>query len=202
MIPPNHSPVAMNQTKRVTIYARVSTKDQHPETQVNDLKRYARDRGFKVMKVYEEKASGKRADRPEFQKLLDDIRKRKTDAVLVWKLDRLARSTRELLNRLEEFRTINVELISYTENIDTTTPAGKALFSMVAVFAEFENDIRSERIIAGMQNAKSKGKQLGRPTISDETIRRIRQMQKQGLPDSQIIRTVKVSRNTLKKYAS
>lgn len=192
----------MNQTKRVTIYARVSTKDQHPETQVNDLKRYARDRGFKVMKVYEEKASGKRADRPEFQKLLDDIRKRKTDAVLVWKLDRLARSTRELLNRLEEFRTINVELISYTENIDTTTPAGKALFSMVAVFAEFENDIRSERIIAGMQNAKSKGKQLGRPTISDETIRRIRQMQKQGLPDSQIIRTVKVSRNTLKKYAS
>lgn len=192
----------MNQTKRVTIYARVSTKDQHPETQVNDLKRYARDRGFKVMKVYEEKASGKRSDRPEFQKLLDDIRKRRTDAVLVWKLDRLARSTRELLNRLEEFRTINVELISYTENIDTTTPAGKALFSMVAVFAEFENDIRSERIIAGMQNAKSKGKQLGRPTISDETIRRIRQMQKQGLPDSQIIRTVKVSRNTLKKYAS
>lgn len=192
----------MNQTKRVTIYARVSTKDQHPETQVNDLKRYARDRGFKVMKVYEEKASGKRADRPEFQKLLDDIRKRRTDAVLVWKLDRLARSTRELLNRLEEFRTINVELISYTENIDTTTPAGKALFSMVAVFAEFENDIRSERIIAGMQNAKSKGKQLGRPTIPEETIRRIRQMQKQGLPDSQIIRTVKVSRNTLKKYAS
>lgn len=192
----------MSQNKRVTIYARVSTKDQHPETQINDLKRYARDRSFRVMKVYEEKASGKRSDRPEFQKLLDDIRKRKTDAVLVWKLDRLARSTRELLNRLEEFRTIGVELISYTENIDTTTPAGKALFSMVAVFAEFENDIRSERIIAGMQNAKSKGKQLGRPTISEETIRRIRQMQKQGLPDSQIIRTVKVSRNTLKKYAS
>ncbi len=113
---------------------------------------------------------------------------------------RLARSTRELLNRLEEFRTLKVELISYTENIDTTTPAGKAMFSMVAVFAEFENDIRSERIRAGMENAKQKGKHLGRPPTLESTIKKIKQMSKVGLPAAHIMRETGVSRNTVKKY--
>jgi len=190
-------------TKRVTIYARVSTQDQHPETQVRDLKRFAKDRALKVIKVYQEKASAAtnhKVPRPQFEKLLDDVRKRRTDAVLVWKLDRLARSTRELLNRLEEFRTLGVELISYTENIDTTTPAGKALFSMVAVFAEFENDIRRERTIAGMQTARAKGKHLGRPHLSPETIKRIKDLKAQGLPDAFIMRDTDLSRNTIKKY--
>jgi len=187
-------------TKRVTIYARVSTKDQHPETQVKQLKQFAKDRGFKVVKVYKEKASGKRNDRPQFQKLLDDVRKLRTDAVLVWKLDRLARSTRELLNRLEEFITLKVELLSYTENIDTSTPAGKAMFSMVAVFAEFENDIRSERIIAGMENAKAKGKRLGRPNVSPDLIETVRDLKSKGLPYSLIMRETGLSRNTIKKY--
>lgn len=190
-------------TKRTTIYARVSTRDQHPETQVRDLKRFAQDRGLKVVKIYQEKASAaanRRAERPQLQKLLDDVRKRRTDAVLVWKLDRLARSTRELLNRLEEFRGLGVELLSYTENIDTTTPAGKALFSMVAVFAEFENDIRSERIIAGMQTAKAKGKHLGRPRLPQSTVNRIRDLNSKGLPDAHIMQATGVARNTLKKY--
>ena len=189
-------------SKKTTIYARVSTQDQHPEAQVKQLKRYANDRGLQVVNIYEEKVSATKTDRPQLQKLLDDVRKRKTDAVLIWKLDRLARSTRELLNRLEEFRTLNVELISYTENIDTTTPAGKAMFSMVAVFAEFENDIRSERIRAGMENAKQKGKHLGRPPTPDATIKKIKQMSKVGLPNAHIMRETGISRNTIKKYTS
>ena len=151
--------------KNATIYARVSTKDQHPENQVKQLKEFAKARKFNVIKIYQEKRSGKKNDRPLFQQLLNDVRKRKTDVVLVWKLDRLARSTTELLNRLEEFKNLGVELLSYTENIDTTTPSGKALFSMVAVFAEFENDIRSEWIISGMQRAKEKDSKIGRPAL-------------------------------------
>ena len=184
---------------RVSIYARVSTRDQHPENQVSQLVQYANDRGLNIIKVYEEKASGTNNDRKEFQRLLDDVRKRKTSAVLIWKLDRLARSTRELLNCLEEFRTLGVELMSYTENIDTTTPAGKALFSMVAVFAEFENDIRSERIKAGMENARAKGRQLGRPRISEELIERIRYLKSQGYSDGAIMRSTGLARNTVKK---
>ncbi len=190
-------------TKRTTIYARVSTKDQHSETQVRDLKRFAKDRGLKVIKVYQEKASAaanRNNTRSQFENLLDDVRKRRTDAVLVWKLDRLARSTRELLNRLEEFRTLGVELLSYTENIDTSTPAGKALFGMVAIFAEFENDIRSERIIAGMETARVKGKHLGRPHLSTEVIKEIQDLKAQGLPDAFIIRKTNLARNTIKKY--
>ncbi len=186
--------------KNATIYARVSTKDQHPENQVKQLKEFAKARGFKVVQVYQEKRSGKKNDRPLFQQLLNDVRKRKTDIVLVWKLDRLARSTTELLNRLDEFKTLGVELISYTENIDTTTPAGKALFSMVAVFAEFENDIRSERIIAGMQRAREKGSKIGRPVMSDPLLKEIKDLKKQGHSDADIIRKTGIARNTLKKY--
>jgi DNA invertase Pin-like site-specific DNA recombinase len=186
--------------KRVTIYARVSTKDQHPENQINQLKVFANNRKWNIVNIYEEKASGTKNNRPKFQRLLDDVQKRKTDAVLVWKLDRFARSTRELLNRLDEFRSLGVEFISYTENIDTTTPAGKGLFSMVAVFAEFENDIRSERIKAGMQRAKENGKHIGRPTINNLVITKIKEFKKQGIADIDIIRKTKVSRNTLKKY--
>jgi len=187
--------------KRVTIYARVSTKEQSVEMQLRDLKRYAKDRHLAVAKVYEEKASGANTDRPQFQRLLDDVRKRRTDAVLIWKLDRLVRSTRELLNRLEEFRTLGVELISYTENIDTSTAAGKALFSMVAVFAEFENDIRRERITAGMELAKAKGKRIGRPALPYSHVVQIKQLRKDGLSDSEIVRRTGKSRNTIKKYA-
>lgn len=186
--------------KKVTIYARVSTKDQSLQQQVTQLKSFAESREFEIVKIYKEKASAKNGKRTQFNQLLDDVRKRKTDAVLVWKLDRLARSTSELLNRLEEFRSIGVELLSYTENIDTTTPAGKALFGMVAIFAEFENDIRSERIKAGMQQAKENGKHVGRPSLSDKTIRQIQQLKADGYSDGQVMRQVGVSRNTVKKY--
>ncbi|MBT7790892.1 MAG: recombinase family protein, partial [Calditrichaeota bacterium] len=122
------------------------------------------------------------------------------DCVLIWKLDRLARSTRELLERLEEFRTLGVELISFTENIDTTSPAGKALFSMIAVFSEFENDIRSERIKSGMERAKSEGIHCGRPTTASDKVKTIAKLKEEGFTDTQIMRRTGLSRNTVKKY--
>jgi DNA invertase Pin-like site-specific DNA recombinase len=186
--------------KRVVIYSRVSTQDQTTENQVRVLKKYVGDRDYELVKSFEEKASGKRSDRTEYQKLLNIVRKRKTDCVLIWKLDRLARSTRELLERLEEFRTLGVELISFTENIDTTSPAGKALFSMIAVFSEFENDIRSERIKSGMERAKSEGIHCGRPTTASDKVKTIAKLKEEGFTDTQIMRRTGLSRNTVKKY--
>lgn len=185
---------------RTTIYARVSTKYQHPENQITQLQKYADARDFNIVKVYQEKISSKKNIRPLFRQLLDDVRKRKTDVVLVWKLDRLARSTQELLNTLSEFNQLGVKLVSYTENIDTTTPAGKALFSMAAVFSEFENDIRSERIIAGMERAKISGKKIGRPGLSKIKAQEITEMKEAGKSLSEIIKLTGFSRNTIKKY--
>lgn len=187
-------------TKKVIIYARVSTKDQDPDLQIRQLLQFAKDRNFKVIKTYEEKVSGANGKRPLYQEMLDDVRKKKADAVLVWKLDRFARSTRELLERLEEFRTLGVELLSYTENIDTTTPIGKAFFQIAAVIAEFERDLIRERIIAGMENAKAKGKRLGRPAISEETVNEIKRLKEKGLSHNAIIKKTGLDKKTILKY--
>jgi DNA invertase Pin-like site-specific DNA recombinase len=186
--------------KRVVIYSRVSTQDQTTENQVRELKEYAKRRDFEIVKLFEEKASGKNSDRIEYQKLLNIVRKRKTDCVLIWKLDRLARSTRELLERLEEFRKLGVELISLTENIDTNSSAGKALFGIIAIFSEFENDIRSERIKSGMDRAKAEGKHCGRPMTTSENVDTISKLKAEGFTDTQIMRRTGLSRNTVKKY--
>lgn len=112
--------------KRVIIYARVSTKEQNPELQLIDLRQYVQARGLALVKEYIDFASGSRNDRENYMKLLDDVRKRKTDIVLVWKFDRFARSTKELVNALEEFKSLGVDFISYKENVDTSSPAGKS----------------------------------------------------------------------------
>ena len=187
-------------TKKVIIYARVSTSDQSPDLQIRQLSQFAKDRNFKVVKTYEEKMSGAKDKRPLYQEMLNDVRKKKADAVLVWKLDRFARSTRELLERLEEFHALGVELLSYTENIDTTTPIGKAFFQIAAVIAEFERDLIRERIIAGVENAKAKGKRLGRPTLPIETINEIKRLKKKGLSNNAIVKKTGITKRTVLKY--
>ena len=146
--------------KRVIIYARVSTKEQNIDMQLIDLRQYASARKLNIVKEYIDYASGAKSDRINYKKLFDDVRKRKTDVVLVWKFDRFARSTRELINALEEFNNLGVDFISYKENIDTSTPAGKILFTMISAFAEFERAIIRERVIAGMEKAKARGARL------------------------------------------
>jgi len=117
--------------KRVIIYARVSTREQNVDMQLSDLQQYASARKLNVLNEYIDYASGAKSNRENYKKLFDDVRKRKTDVVLVWKFDRFARSTKELINALEEFNNLGVDFISYKENIDTSTPAGKILFTMI-----------------------------------------------------------------------
>jgi DNA invertase Pin-like site-specific DNA recombinase len=134
----------MKQTKRVAIYVRVSTKDQSVDMQLNDLERYSKERGFKVFKIYKDNGvSGSLEQRPELSKLMDDARKRKFDTVLVWRFDRFARSTKHLVNALYEFRNLSIDFISYQENIDTSSPLGEAIFTIISAMATLERDIHS-----------------------------------------------------------
>jgi DNA invertase Pin-like site-specific DNA recombinase len=120
--------------KRVIIYARVSTKEQNVDMQISDLRGFAKARNFQIVHEYVDYASGSRNDRENFQRLLNDVRKRRTDILLVWRFDRFARSTKELINALEEFNNLGVDFISYKENIDTSNPAGKILFIFISLF--------------------------------------------------------------------
>jgi DNA invertase Pin-like site-specific DNA recombinase len=130
-----------------------------------------------------------------YQKLFNDVRKRKTDVVLVWKFDRFARSTKELINALEEFNSLGVDFISYKENVDTSTPAGKILFTMISAFAEFERSIIRERVIAGMEKAKARGARIGRPKIPPFTKQKVIMLKERGLTYKEIIKQVKISKS-------
>ena len=181
--------------KRVIIYARVSTKEQNVDMQLSDLRSYAELRRLEVVEDYVDYASGAKSDRVNYQKLFNDVRKRKTDVVLVWKFDRFARSTKELINALEEFNSLGVDFISYKENVDTSTPAGKILFTMISAFAEFERSIIRERVIAGMEKAKARGERIGRPRIPPFTKQKVIMLQERGLTYKEIIKQVKISKS-------
>jgi DNA invertase Pin-like site-specific DNA recombinase len=149
---------------RVAIYARVSTKDQSCDLQIRDLKAYCAARKFMIFREYIDVGeSGAKNSRPELNNLMADARKRKFDSVVVWRFDRFARSTKHLLLALEEFRSLGVQFISYQENIDTTSPLGQALFTIVSAVAQLERDLIRERVNAGLRHARACGKQLGRP---------------------------------------
>lgn len=181
--------------KRVTLYARVSTKEQNIDMQIIDLRAYAEARGLHIIKEYIDYASGSKNDRENYVKLFDDVRKRKCDVVLVWKFDRFARSTKELINALEEFSGLGVDFISFKENIDTSTPAGKILFTMISAFAEFERAIIRERVIAGMEKAKAKGKILGRPKIQPFKVKAIIEMVESGTGYKQVCKKLGISKS-------
>src|ERR1035441_2645825 len=151
---------------RIGIYARVSTKDQSCELQVRDLRAYCAARGFDLVREYVDVGqSGAKDSRPELNKLMDDARKRQFDAIVVWRFDRFARSTKPLLSALEEFRSLGIQFISYQENIDTSSALGQALFTIVSAVAQLERDLIRERVSAGIRNARANGKKLGRPRV-------------------------------------
>jgi len=149
---------------KIVLYTRVSTCEQKVDMQLSDLRRYSKQRGFDVYKEYsDEGISGTKDRRPALDELMEDARKRKFDAVLCWRFDRFARSTKHLITSLEEFRHLGIEFISYQENIDTSSPLGKAIFTIVSAIAELERNIIIERVKAGIRRAKENGKRLGRP---------------------------------------
>ena len=160
---------------RAGIYARVSTKDQSCDLQLRDLRAYCAARGFSVLREFVDIGeSGARNSRPQLNELMAAARKRQLDAVLVWRFDRFARSTKHLLIALEEFGSLGIQFISYQENIDTSSPLAQALFTIVSAVAQLERDLIRERVSAGIRNARASGKQLGRPrriVNRDELIR-------------------------------
>ena len=167
----------MDSSIRVGIYARVSTKDQNCELQLRDLRAFCAARKFTIVREYVDVGeSGAKDSRPQLNDLMANARKRKLDAIVVWRFDRFARSTKHLLLALEEFRSLGIQFISYQENIDTSSPLGQALFTIVSAVAQLERDLIRERVRAGLRNAKLKGKTLGRPplTVDRDRIARLR----------------------------
>jgi len=151
---------------KIAIYARVSTNNgqQSPEMQLQALREYCAARQFKIYHEYVDRGfSGSKDSRPALNQLMDDAKKRKFDAVLVWKFDRFARSTKHLITALEEFKNLGIDFISYSENLDTSSPMGKAMFTIVSAIAELERSLIVERVKGGLQAAKKRGKKLGRP---------------------------------------
>jgi putative DNA-invertase from lambdoid prophage Rac len=190
-------------SEKVGIYARVSTADkgQDPELQLKDLRQYANARGWKVFGEYVDIGeSGSKDKRPQLDRLLEDARKRRIDGILVWKLDRFGRSLKSLVNTLEELRGLGVQFVSYTENLDFSTPAGRAMANLIGVFAEFERDLIRERVKAGIQNAKNKGIRVGRrPLIDTGLLKTMADMRSKGMPIRKISNALRVSRSLVHK---
>ncbi len=177
--------------KTAALYARVSTLDQNCDLQLEDLRRYARQR-FECLREYVDRGiSGTQRHRPQLDVLVKDARKRMFDVVLVWKFDRFARSLKHLIDSLEEFRALGIDFISYTEGVDTTTPTGQLLFHVVGAVAQFERDLMAERVRAGMAHARAKGKRIGRPRAQVD-LDRVVTLREQGRSLREIARNLKI----------
>lgn len=149
---------------KVAIYARVSTRDQNPDLQLWELRDYCRARGWSIVAEYVDRgASGASESRPALNDLLRDVTRRKFQTVLVWKFDRFARSVHQLLDSLRLFQGLGVDFVSVTEQLDTTTPVGKMVFTVLGALAAFERDLLIERTRAGIDRARAAGKHCGRP---------------------------------------
>jgi DNA invertase Pin-like site-specific DNA recombinase len=152
--------------KRAALYVRVSTVDQHPETQLHDLRQLAAQRGLQVVGEYVDHGfSGMRARRPELDRMMEDARRHRFDVLMVWACDRLARSTRHLLQTLDELSGFGIQFLSQREAIDTEGPLGRAIIVIVSAMAELERCIIIERVRAGMRRAKLEGRQIGRSRL-------------------------------------
>jgi DNA invertase Pin-like site-specific DNA recombinase len=149
--------------KRVALYLRVSTLDQHPETQLYDLRQMAEQRGWEIVREYRDHGvSGARARRPALDELMADLPRGKFDTLLVWSCDRLARSVKHFLEVLDELHRLNVEFVSFRENLDTGGPLGRAVVIIISAIAELERNLIIERVRAGMRRAKLEGQRIGR----------------------------------------
>src|SRR5215472_5777410 len=202
-------------TKRAALYVRVSTTnratrnqavfEQNPEVQEQPLWQMAEQRGWSVTKVYSDRMSGSKADRPGLNALMQDARRGAFDVVVVWRFDRFARSIEQLVLALAEFRSLGIDFVSSQEALDTSTPMGKAMFTIIGAMAELERNVIRERIAAGMEHAKQHGTKsgvaVGRPrTVFDRA--RVVELRAAGRSWRQIAATLSVStRTVIRVYA-
>jgi len=169
----------MPANKRTALYLRVSTADQKPDLQFDGLRAYAERAGLDIVREYLDVAvSGRKQGRPQLDALMQAARDYAFDCVLVWKFDRFARSTKHLLTALEEFDHLGIRFVSIQDQIDTTSPMGKAMFKLIGAMAELESSLISERVTAGMKAAKARGKHLGRPRTPVAVVARIEELAK------------------------
>jgi putative DNA-invertase from lambdoid prophage Rac len=183
--------------KRVAIYARVSTHDQKTlSMQLEKCSRFSSSRGWEVTMNINEVGSGA-VKRPERERLLKLCRKREVDIVVVWKLDRWGRSVSDIVSTLQELQDLGVQFVSVTEALDFTTAMGRAMGSLLAVFSEFEREMISERVKAGLAQAKLKGVRLGRPSIVEDKREDILSLWKESRNKSLIANKIGVSRRSV-----
>ena len=189
---------------KTALYARVSTLDkgQDPQMQLRELREYCQRRGWTVTGEFVDVGvSGSKDSRPELNRLMTDAHRRNFDAVLVWRFDRFARSVSHLLRALETFKSQGIEFISYSEQMDTSTPTGKMIFTVLGAVAELERSLIIERVRAGVRNARAKGKRLGRPTVSVDRAR-IASMRSGGASWRNISAELEIKLGTLHRACS
>ena len=179
--------------KRAALYLRVSTLDQHPESQLHDLRGLAAQRGFAIVEEYTDKISGVKAKRPGLEQLLADARRGKFDVVLVWAFDRIARSVRHFLEVLDELNHLGLEFVSFRENVDTGGPLGRAMVVIIGAIAELERNLIVERVKAGMRRARLEGQRIGRPPL-DIDHQALRRDRAQGHSLSELARLHRISK--------
>ena len=192
-----------NRKIRAALYARVSTSDknQNPETQLKQLREYSKRRKFLITQEYIDYGSGTNGDRVRLKQLMQEARKRKFEVLIVWKYDRFARSVSMHVKSLDEFNSLGIDFISLQEGTDTTTPQGKLFFHMAAGFAEFESSLIGSRVKAGMELARSKGKQIGRTPVSPADIKKIKELRRKKMSLNEISQRLDIPRSTVHKYS-
>jgi DNA invertase Pin-like site-specific DNA recombinase len=182
--------------KRAILYMRVSTIDQHPETQLHDLRQMAAQRGYQIEREYTDVISGAKSKRPGLDQLLADARKHRFDVALVWAFDRMARSVRHFLEVLDEFNHLGIEFISFRENIDTGGPLGRAMVVIVGAIAELERNLIVERVRAGMRRARLEGRHIGRRPLEIDRTGVLRD-RASGMSLAEVAKAHRVSRATI-----
>jgi DNA invertase Pin-like site-specific DNA recombinase len=182
--------------KRAALYMRVSTVDQHTETQLYDLRQMAEQRGYQIVEEFTDTISGTKARRPGLDAMMRNARRAQFDVVLVWASDRIARSVKHFLEVLDELNRLNIEFISFREQIDTGGPLGRAVVVIIGAIAELERSLIVERVRAGMRRAKLEGRHIGRKALVLDRAAILRDRQ-QGHSLGQLAKSYLVSRTTI-----
>src|SRR6266542_6474136 len=195
----------MSKPKRVALYARVSTDGQTTENQRRELQAAAERNGWTIAVEYIDRgvsgAKGRR-DRPEFDALLRAVARKEIDVVAAWSVDRLGRSLQDLVGFLSDLQSKRVDLYLHQQALDTSTPMGKAMFQLCGVFAELERSIIQERVKAGLERARAKGKVLGRPRTDQRTEAKIRDLAARGMGKGKIARTLGIGVSVAQRVLS
>ena len=189
-------------SKRVAFYLRVSTGEQTTENQRRELEQVAKRSGWQVVEVYEDagvSGANGREKRPAFDKLLKDATARQFDLVAAWSVDRLGRSLQHLVAFLGELHALKIDLYLHQQGIDTTTPAGEAMFQMMGVFAQFERAMIQERVKSGLSRARASGKRLGRPPVAARKRAEVLKLRRDGQSVRAIARALKLAPGTVQR---